>query len=101
MKIQAIYENGVLKPTKPLPLRRKLVTIQIPDEELVEPRQPASPKSVFDKYNLSPEVRAMAEEMIAELDAIRNAPLPPDEELPPVSQKQIERFEAFALRDNR
>lgn len=101
MKIQAIYEDGVLKPTRPLSLKRKLVTIHIADEELLESRQSPSCKSVFDKYNLSPEVRAMAEEMMAELDAIRNAPLPPDQELPPVTQKQIERLEAFGLREDR
>jgi hypothetical protein len=35
------------------------------------------------------------------LDAIRNAPLPPDDELPELTAKQRERIAAFALREDR
>ncbi len=48
--------------------------------------------------NLPPEVRAAAEAMDARLDAIRNAPFPPDDSLPELAPKQLERIEAFELR---
>ena len=54
--------------------------------------------AAFDRYKLSSEVRASAEKMLAELESIRNAPLPADEKLPPLTEKQRERFEAFMLR---
>ncbi len=48
-------------------------------------------------YNLPPEVIAAAEAMRAKLDAIRNAPRPPDHMLPELTPKQLERIEAFEL----
>ena len=36
--------------------------------------------------------------MLEKYEAIRNAPLPPDEELPEISAKQLERIAAFELR---
>lgn len=41
----------------------------------------------------------MAKAMEEKLDRVRNAPLPADEDLPPLTQKQSDRMEAFALRD--
>jgi hypothetical protein len=35
------------------------------------------------------------------LDAIRDAPLPPDETLPDLTQKQLDRIAAFELREDR
>jgi hypothetical protein len=35
------------------------------------------------------------------LDAIRDAPLPPDETLPDLNQKQLDRIAAFELREDR
>ena len=35
------------------------------------------------------------------LDAIRNEPLPPDDELPEFTKKQRSRIEAFAFREDR
>ncbi len=49
-----------------------------------------------DAYSLAPEVLALAEQMRARLDAVRNAPLPPDDELTPVTIKTRERIRAFA-----
>jgi hypothetical protein len=42
-------------------------------------------------------VIAAAEVMDARLDAIRNAPFPPDQSLPELTPKQLERIEAFEL----
>jgi len=39
--------------------------------------------------------------MTERMDKIRNAPLPPDDDLPAISAKTLERIEAFALREDR
>jgi hypothetical protein len=64
--------------------------VEVPDEELLT--TPSNP------YNLAPEVLAQAQAMLEKFDAIRNAPLPPDDTLPELSAKQLERIEAFELR---
>ncbi|MBI5017684.1 MAG: antitoxin family protein [Deltaproteobacteria bacterium] len=89
MQVQARWEDGVLRPLTPLNLRHAVVTIEVPDDEVAGPSQLA--------YELSPEAQVIAKAMTAELDEIRAAPLPPDEELPPLSTKQQERMAAFAL----
>lgn len=66
--------------------------MNVPDEEIGDPAE---------SYNLPPEVFERAEKMRSRLDAVRNAPLPPDDQLPPVSAKTLERIEAFALREDR
>lgn len=101
MKIQTVYKDGVFRPVKPLRLKRQMVTISIPDEDIVEDVPLESREAVFDRYKLSSEVRASAEKMLAELESIRNAAHPTDEELPPLTEKQKERFGAFSLREDR
>ena len=95
MQVEALYDHGRLEFTRPLQLRheRLRLVVEIPDEELVTPTPPA--------YNLPPEVLALAQAMRDKLDAIRDAPLPPDDELPELTEKQLERIEAFALREDR
>jgi predicted DNA-binding antitoxin AbrB/MazE fold protein len=90
MNVQAIWENGVLRPLQPLYLKHPLITIQVPDEEVEFPAN---------TYDLPPEVIERAKAMLARMEAIRNAPLPPDDELPELTEKQLERIEAFELRD--
>lgn len=95
MQIEAMYDHGRLEFTRPLQLRheRLRLVVEVPDEELVTPAPPA--------YNLPLEVLALAQAMRDKLDAIRNAPLPPDDELPELTEKQRERIEAFDLREDR
>lgn len=95
MQVEAIYDHGRLEFTRPLQLRHEhlRLTVEVPDEELVTPA-PAT-------YNLPPEVLAHAQATRDKLDAIRNAPLPPDNELPELTEKQLERIEAFELREDR
>lgn len=50
---------------------------------------------------LTPEVLALAEQTRARLDTVRHAPLPPEDELPPVTGKTRERIRAFAHRRDR
>ncbi|HOV87824.1 MAG TPA: hypothetical protein PLM79_15800 [Syntrophobacteraceae bacterium] len=117
MKIQAIFEDGILKPTRPLRLKHKLVTIEIPDEEvldeevfdgevideeLMDEQLGAEQIDVYKKYNLPPEAKAKADEMLARLAAIAEEVLSiPEDQLPELTEKQRERFEAFKLREDR
>lgn len=100
MNIQAIWENGVFRPVQPLQLKHSMVTIQVPDEE-ISVNAPESVVSRQKAYALPPEVQALAERMTKELEGILDAPFPPDESLPPLSQTHIDRIAAFATRENR
>jgi hypothetical protein len=50
---------------------------------------------------LSEHVVQRARAMREQLDAIRNAPPPPDDPLPDLTQKRLDRIKAFALREDR
>lgn len=91
MQIEAIYDHGKLEFVKPLKLKRDCVrlVVTVPDEEVDD---------AFD-HTVSEEVLMLAREMRKQLDAIRDTPLPPDDELPDLTEKQLDRIEAFALRD--
>lgn len=102
MEIQAIYENGVLKPTRPLNLKRRLVTIYVPDEEISGLETSGEKQDLVKKYNLPPEVEAMAEEMRARLAAVHEEVMNiPEDQLPPLTEKQQERIKAFEMREDR
>lgn len=92
MNIEAIYDHGKLSFVTPIRLKhgKVRVIVTVPDDEVEEQD---------DAYTLPPEVLAMAKAMDEKLDRIRNAPLPADEDLPPSTQKQLDRMEAFALCD--
>lgn len=91
MQVEAIYDHGKLEFVKPLKLKRDCVrlVVTIPDEEVDD---------AFD-HAVSEEVLMLAREMCDHFDAIRDTPLPPDDELPDLTEKQLDRIEAFALRD--
>ncbi len=94
MQVEAIYSQGGLEFVRPLKLKHdqlRLVVI-VPDDEIDTSDNP---------YNLPPEVLERAEKMRSRLDAVLNAPLPPDDKLPAISAKTLERIEAFALREDR
>ena len=95
MTVQAIWENGVFRPTLPLTPKHPVITIQVPDEEVIAHPMEAAPPA----RPLPPEAEAYARAMEERLDRIRNAPWPDGADLPPLTQKQLERTEAFALRD--
>ena len=94
MQIEAIYDQGRIELTQPLQLRhpRVRVLVEVADEEVIAPAASQS---------LAPEVLALAAQMRARLDAVRDAPLPPDDELPPVTAKARERIRAFSTRQDR
>ena len=92
MQVEAIYDRGTLEFVHPLKLKhdRLRLVVEVPDEELLVP--PENP------YKLSPEVLARAQAMLDKFAAIRNAPPHPDDTLPELSPKHLERMEAFELR---
>ena len=94
MQVEAIYDQGRLEFVQPMLLKhdRLRLVVEVPDDEIVNQPNP---------YNLPPEVLERAAQMRSHLDAIRNAPLPPDDQLPPIAAKTLERIEAFALREDR
>jgi len=94
MQLEAIYDQGRLEFIRPLRLKpeRLRVIVEIPDDAVV---------GLVAPLDLPPEVPALAARMRTRLDEIRDAPLPADEQLPPVNAETLERIEAFALRENR
>ena len=94
MQVEAIYDQGRLEFARPLKLKHQRIrlVVEIADDEIVDSLNP---------YELAPEVLAAATQMRSRLDAIRLAPLLPDAELPQLTPKQLERIEAFALREDR
>lgn len=94
MQVEAIYDQGHLEFAYPLQFKHQRVRlmVEVPDDEIATPPNP---------YNLPTEVLERAAQMRSHLDAIRNAPLPSDDQLPPISAKTLERIDAFALREDR
>jgi hypothetical protein len=94
MQLEAIYEHGQLKFAQPVTFKHDYLRliVHVPDEEIVSGDNP---------YNLPSDVIERARVMRERLDAIRNAPLPPDAELPELTEKQLERMAAFELREDR
>jgi hypothetical protein len=72
----------------------------VPDEELASNALAATAAaSVTKTYSLPPEAAALAKAMERRMDVIRNAPLSDDVNLPPLTKMQLDRIEAFALRE--
>lgn len=94
MQVEAIYDQGRLEFARPLKLKHQRIRliVDIADDEIVDASNP---------YELEPEILAAAAQMRSRLDAIRLAQLRPDAELPELTPKQLERIEAFALREDR
>lgn len=94
MQIDAIYDHGRLELLIPVRLKpeRLRVRVEIPDEAIDD---------LDEGFQLSPEVIAQASGRREGLNAIRDAMPPPDHELPELSDKQAQRFEAFAQREDR
>lgn len=98
MQVEAIYRQGRLEFLTPLRLKQGplRVVVEVPDEAIDTGVGTGGLAG-----NLPSEVVAHARAKREMLDAIRNAPPPPDDELPAMSDKQCERLEALALREER
>ncbi len=95
MKVEAIYDHGKLEFVEPLQLKHERIrlVVTVPDDEVeLQTKTP---------FNLPIEIVERARMMRERLDAIRNAHLPPDDQLPDLTEKQLERIAAFELRDDR
>ena len=88
MQVEVIYDHGRLEFTLPLQFKheRLRLLVEVPDEEIIN------------LSNLPQGILDQAQEMLAKLAAIRNTPLPPDDGLPEITPKQLQRIEAFELR---
>lgn len=86
MQVEAIYDDGRITLVTPLKLRHRRVPVivSIPDAEVE-----AEPLDEF------------AQQLVARLDAIRAAPLPPAPGGPVPDGERLDRIEAFALRVRR
>ena len=91
MQVEAIYDHGKLKFILPVRLKaeRLKVLVTVPDDEIESDTAYKVPQEVIDR----------AKTLLARMEDIKNAPLPPDEDLPELTEKQRERIEAFSLRD--
>lgn len=91
MQVEALYDHGRLVLAGPLRFKHERVRllVTVPDDE-VEMHNP---------YGLPPDVLERTNATRARMVAILNEPLPPEGEVPELSPKQLERLEAFELRD--
>ncbi len=89
MNVQAIWENGVFRPIQPISIKHKKLTIIVPDEEI---------EDVSSQYVLSGELKEQAQAMLEKYQAILDAPLLPDHELPELNAEYQDRLDAIELR---
>ena len=101
MEIEAIYTKGRLEFLQPVRLLTDKVRVRvvIPDHEVDHQGQSTAEFAAEAKASLPQRVKDESRKMRARLDRIRYAPLPQDDELPELTEKQKERMEAFALRE--
>jgi len=101
MQIEAIYDHGRIELPRQIRFahQRFAVRIEVPDAVIVASEVPLSEGHAQANYTLPPEVEVLSQAMADRLERIRNAPLPSEDQLPPLTQKQLNRIEAFALRD--
>ena len=121
MQVEAIYDQGRLEFAHPLKLKHQRIRliVDIADDEIVDPSN---------SCELDPEILAATAQMRSRLNAIRLAPdsletlisqnpadawlhqmkttltavqLKPDHEIPELTQKQLDRIEAFSYREDR
>lgn len=90
MQVEAIYDRGSLTFVEPLKLKHDhlRLVVTVPDDEI---------DTMHNPYDLPPEVLERAQAMLKKFDAIRNAPLPPDDDLPELSPEYEDRIAAIEL----
>jgi hypothetical protein len=90
MLAEAWYDNGKIEFARNYRFRHNMfkVRVEVPDDEVVNEGNSAIPVVTLTK----------AQEMLAKLDAIRNAPLSTDGDNDEMTEKQRQRMEAFELR---
>lgn len=83
--------------------QRFTVKVDVPDSEVLMQSDPSSrvKASQTPRAELPAEAQVIADRMKNDLQRLRNAPLPSDDDLPPLTQKQLDRMAAFAQRESR
>lgn len=101
MELNAIYDKGRLKFTQPVRFVRDRIRLRVlvSDNEVMFVGGAQSDLKETEKSVLPPDLDLQSENMRERLDRIRNAPLPPAEAIPPLTEKQKERMEAFSYRE--
>ena len=97
MQVQAIWDNGVFRPTLPLALKRRQVMIHVPDEAIVragESRSAPTLDGLLSQRPDDPWLQTM-QESEARILAL------PEDQLPVLTDRQVERMAAFAQREER
>ena len=100
MQLEAIYNQDQLEFKQPIEFRhdRFAVIVEVAEQEIKTAEAKEPPVLTYD---LPPEVIEAAEQSRKRLDDIMNEPLAPDDELPPLTSKTLERIKAFELREDR
>jgi len=95
MRLEAIYDNGTLE--MPTRLRfhhnRFKVLVEVPDEEIMSEK----PSSLDDLLSQNPNDPWLQRMKAIEMQVLST----PDDQLPDLTAKQLDRIEAFALREDR
>jgi hypothetical protein len=91
MNIEVRWQNGALIPLYPIQFHHQAIVIIVPDEEIAD----SSPENLFATPNVSAQVKAKANTILAELDAIRSQTINEEERGTPLTEKQQERWKAF------
>ena len=109
MEVQTIWENDVLRPIAPLKLKHSHVTIQVPNEEIVSTDQIECNGAASD--GTANKEKAPLDVLLAEhpddpwlnkIKEIKEKILAiPNDQLPELTEKQLERISAFANREDR
>lgn len=101
MELNAIYDKGRLKFTQPVRFVRDRVSMRVvvSDDEVMFVEAGEDEIKEAEKSGVPPDLELESENLRERLDRIRNAPLPPEETLSPMTEKQKARIEAFADRE--
>lgn len=96
MYIKAVIEQGEVKLLEPINLKHDKVNIKliIPDNEIIKNSQPDEETRDNPYKDFSPEIQ----QMMRELDEIRNRPLD-ESEVSELTEEQEQRFRAFSCRE--
>ena len=91
MQVEAIYSHGNIEFVKPLRLKHDHIRliVNVPDEEVELQTM---------SFILPEQARLRAQALLDKYQAILNAPVPSDDDLPELSTEYMQRLEAIELR---
>ncbi|MCF8104533.1 MAG: hypothetical protein K9K64_03530 [Desulfohalobiaceae bacterium] len=100
MELEAIYENGRLEFTKPVRFLQDKVRVRVlVSDDVVSVQSGLDESHEKAKTPWPDSLKERSKQLKDRLDRIRTAPLPSDNDLPEMTQKQRSRMEAFAIRE--